>query len=47
MIEDCQKGCIYGSGLDISLNRLDMRSKFAYTTLSEIAIEEVRNVDQA
>ena len=37
MIEVRPDGCMSGSGSDIILNRLDMRSKFGYTMLYEIA----------
>ena len=37
MIEVRPDGCMSGSGSDIILNRLDMRSKFGYTILSKIA----------
>ena len=36
MIEVRPDGCISGSGLDITLSRRDMRSKFGYTMLCEI-----------
>lgn len=39
MIEVRPDGCISGSGLDITQNRRDMRSKFGCTTLCEIAYE--------
>jgi len=38
MIEVRPDGCISGSGSDIILNRLDMRSKFGYTMLGEIIL---------
>ena len=37
MIRDRPKGCVYGTGSDIILNVLDIRSKFRCTTLGEIA----------
>lgn len=36
MIEVRPDGCISGSGSDIILNRLDMRSMFGYAMLYEI-----------
>ena len=44
MIEVRPEGCISGSGSDITLSRRDMRSKFGYTMLSEMAnTNEVKN----
>jgi hypothetical protein len=36
MIEVCPEGYKDGLGSDITLNRLDMRSKFGYTTLYDM-----------
>lgn len=38
MIEIRPEGGIDGLGSDITLNRRDVRSKFGYTTLSEIGL---------
>ena len=39
VIEVSPEGYTDGSGLDITLNRQDMRSKFEYTTLCAIGAE--------